>query len=96
MLYEVITGDWLTEKAIAGINVFDKPSDFAELDPQAYINAYNHIANRIRNVNGVTNVDFVYHPVRGTNDTKYLYPGATFVDWVAFSVFNNDVSYNFV
>ncbi len=84
-------GDWLTEKAIAGINVFDKPSDFAELDPQAYINAYNHIANRIRNVNGVTNVDFVYHPVRGTNDTKYLYPGATFVDWVAFSVFNNDV-----
>ena len=83
--------DWLTEQANAGINVFDDPDAVAEMDRQAYIDAYNYIANRIRNVNGVTNVDFVYHPVRGLNDTRWLYPGSQFVDWVAFSIFNNDV-----
>ncbi|WP_165872219.1 glycosyl hydrolase [Tenacibaculum sp. M341] len=83
--------DWLTEQAENGVNVFDNPDTISELDRQQYINAYNYVANRIRNVNGVTNVDFVYHPVRGLNDTKWLYPGSEFVDWVAFSVFNNDV-----
>ena len=83
--------DWLTQQANAGINVFDDPDAVAEMDRQAYIDAYNYIANRIRNVNGVTNVDFVYHPVRGLNDTRWLYPGSQFVDWVAFSIFNNDV-----
>ncbi|CAL2083837.1 T9SS type A sorting domain-containing protein [Tenacibaculum sp. 190524A05c] len=83
--------DWLTEQADNGVNVFDNPDSISELDRQEYINAYNYIANRIKNVNGVTNVDFVYHPVRGLNDTKWLYPGSQYVDWVAFSVFNNDV-----
>ncbi|HAA15354.1 MAG TPA: hypothetical protein DCE41_28115, partial [Cytophagales bacterium] len=83
--------DWLNQQAGQGINVFDDPDAVANMDRQAYIDAYNYIANRIRNVNGVTNVDFVYHPVRGYNDTRWLYPGTQFVDWVAFSIFNNDV-----
>ena len=60
-------------------------------DVQAYKDAYNHVANRIRNVNGVNHVDFVYHPVRGFNDAREMYPGGQYVDWVALSVFNNDV-----
>ena len=83
--------DWLNQQANAGINVFDNPDAIPQLDRQAYIDAYNYVANRIRNVNGVGNVDFIYHPVRGVNDTQWLYPGSQYVDWVAFSVFNNDV-----
>lgn len=80
---------WLEQQAGAGINVFDDPDAVANMDRQAYISAYNHIAQRIRNT--ASNVDFVYHPVRGLNDTKWLYPGDQNVDWVAFSVFNNDI-----
>ncbi|TRX61373.1 T9SS type A sorting domain-containing protein [Fulvivirga sp. M361] len=80
---------WLEQQAGAGINVFDNPDGVANMDRQAYINAYNYIAQRIRNT--ASNVDFVYHPVRGLNDTKWLYPGDENVDWVAFSVFNNDI-----
>ncbi|CAM2064273.1 PKD domain-containing protein [Sulfidibacter corallicola] len=83
--------DWVNQMANSGINVFENPDAIAELDRQAYIDAYNYVANRLRNVNGVGNVDFVYHPVRGFNDTRWLYPGDSFVDWVAFSVFNNDI-----
>ncbi|CAM2005199.1 PKD domain-containing protein [Acanthopleuribacter pedis] len=83
--------DWLNRMANSGVNVFENPDTIADLDRQAYINAYNYVANRLRNVNGVSNLDFVYHPVRGFNDTRWLYPGDQFVDWVAFSVFNNDV-----
>ena len=36
-------------------------------DCSYYHNAYNYIANRIRHVNGATNVDFVYHPRSWTN-----------------------------
>ena len=68
--------DWLNQQANAGINVFDNPDAIAAFDRQAYIDAYNYVANRIRNVNGVSNVDFVYHPVRGYNDTRWLYPGS--------------------
>ncbi len=58
---------------------------------QHFINAYNHTAKRIRNTNGVTNVEFVYHPVRGYNDATGMYPGDEYVDWIAVSIFNNDV-----
>lgn len=56
---------------------------------QYYKDAFNYIANRIRNVNGVSNVEFVYHPVRG--QAQQLYPGDTYVDWIGFSAFNHDV-----
>ena len=55
-----------------------------------YQSAYNRIADIIKN-EGASNVDFVYHPVRGYNDAIEMYPGARNVDWVALSVFNNDV-----
>ncbi len=80
---------WLEEKANAGINVFENPDTVAELDRQAYIDAYNHIAKRIKDQ--ASNVAFVYHPVRGFNDTKWLYPGDQYVDFVGFSIFNNDI-----
>lgn len=57
----------------------------------AYKNAYNYIANRIRNVNRTNNVEFIYHPVRGFEDVQGLYPGNQYVDWIAFSAFNHDV-----
>jgi beta-mannanase len=80
---------WLEQQATAGINVFENPDTVAQLDRQAYITAYNRIANRIKAI--ASNVAFVYHPVRGFNDTKWLYPGDQNVDYVAFSVFNNDM-----
>ena len=86
---EQYCNDWLDEQANAGINVFDNPDAVSEMDRQAYISAYNHIARRIRQK--ASNVAFVYHPVRGYNDTKWLYPGNQNVDYVGFSIFNNDV-----
>ncbi len=80
---------WLQQQAGAGINVFENPDSIAQLDRQAYIKAYNRIANRIKAI--ATNVAFVYHPVRGYNDTRWLYPGDQNVDYVAFSIFNNDI-----
>ncbi len=56
-----------------------------------YANAYNYIANRIRNTNGVDNVAFMYHPITVVNDVETLYPGDDFVDFVGFSVFNSVV-----
>ena len=83
--------DVVNDYANAGINAFENADTIPEWDLEAYRSAYNYIANRIRNVNGVNNVDFVYHPVRGYWDAYWLYPGNTWVDWVALSVFNNDV-----
>lgn len=83
--------DWLNRMANSGVNVFENPDAVANLDRGAYIDAFNYVAHRLRIVNGVNNVDFVYHPVRGFNDTRWLYPGDQYVDWVAFSVFNNDI-----
>ena len=57
----------------------------------AYANAFNYIANRIRNTNQVANVDFLYHPNYLPNDTTTLYPGAEFVDFIGFSIFNSAV-----
>ncbi len=80
---------WLEEQANAGVNVFEDPDKVDQMDRHAYIEAYNHIASRIKRK--ASNVSFVYHPVRGFNDTKWLYPGDENVDFVAFSIFNNDV-----
>lgn len=60
-------------------------------DAAAYKQAYNYVANRLRNINNVTNVAFVYHPVRFFAEVEQMYPGDEFVDWVALSVFNNDL-----
>ncbi|GLS24632.1 glycosyl hydrolase [Marinibactrum halimedae] len=64
-------------------SLFGNGSQFAE--------AFNHIARRLRETNGVSNVDFMYHPSYLPNDTRALYPGAEFVDFIGFSVFNSAV-----
>ena len=61
------------------------------LDASVYKNAFNYIANYIRNTKKVKNVWFVYHPMRYTIDVQNLYPGDEFVDIVGWSFFNNDV-----
>jgi hypothetical protein len=74
-----------------------KPVDFGDsalIDNAAYRQAYNHVARRIREVNAVANVDFVYHPVRGFEDAQDLYPGPEFVDFIALSLFNDDLCIN--
>ncbi|WP_170953665.1 hypothetical protein, partial [Synechococcus sp. UW179A] len=81
--------DWINQQASSGVNVFDDPSQIEDLNTDAYINAYNYVAQRIGE--RASNVEFGYHPVRGFNDTQFLYPGVDNVDWVGFSVFNNDV-----
>lgn len=65
--------------------------DFNSADWSKYPLAYNHIADRIRNHNQMTNVDFIYHAVRG--QTQLLYPGSNYVDWIGLSVFNNDLCF---
>ena len=57
----------------------------------AYKNAFNYMANRIRNVNGVSNVDFLFHPIHFVSDIEALYPGDEFVDFIGFSIFNSAV-----
>ena len=85
-------GDILNKYASQGINILEDPSKASEIDLSAYKSAFNHMANRIRNTDGVRNAEFVYHPVRGFGDCRHLYPGDQFVDWIGLSVFNNDVS----
>lgn len=70
--------------ANTAVNTFD-PNTF---DLTAYPKAYNHVTSLILG-DGVSNIDFVYHAVRG--EAHYLYPGSNVVDWIGFSVFNNDV-----
>ena len=81
--------NWINQQASSGVNVFDDPGKIEYLNTDAYVNAYNYVVQRIRET--ASNVEFGYHPVRGYNDTQFLYPGADNVDWVGFSVFNNDV-----
>jgi hypothetical protein len=81
----------LNKYSSQGINILTNPSAAPEIDLSAYKNAFNYMANRIRNVDGASNVEFVYHPVRGYGDTVNLYPGDQYADWIGFSVFNNDV-----
>jgi len=74
-----------------GINPLERAAEVEEFDLEAYKNAYNYIAHRIRVVNNVDNVLFVYHPVRGISDAKNLYPGDEYVDAFALSFFNHDM-----
>lgn len=74
-----------------GFNALENAHQIPEFDLQAYPEAFRYIARRLRNHHGLSNVEFVYHPVRGFSDTKWLYPGSEWVDWVAFSLFNHDL-----
>ena len=85
--------DILANYADQGLNILEDPSLASELDTEAFKNAYNYIAHRIREINQVENVVFVYHPVRGVGDAKGLYPGNQYVDYFALSVFNHDICF---
>lgn len=74
-----------------GVNPLENADKVTEFDLTAYPNAFNYIAKRIRETNGVSNAAFVFHTVRGANDAKWLYPGDKYVDWYGVSVFNHDV-----
>jgi len=70
---------------------WDNTIQYDYMDPSAYKNAFNYIANYIRNKKGLTNVWFVYHPIRSLLDVEGLYPTDEYVDIVGWSFFNNDV-----
>ncbi|KAF9887173.1 hypothetical protein FE257_010427 [Aspergillus nanangensis] len=61
--------------------------DSATFDLTAYPAAFAHVRSVILGL--VSNVEFVFHPVRGS--ASQLYPGDDVVDWQGFSIFNNDV-----
>ena len=69
---------------------YEVNSLYIGMNANLYIQAYRRIVDRIRAA-GVNNVEFVYHPVRNFSDVEAFYPGASYVDWFALSVFNNDV-----
>lgn len=65
------------------------PNDFDEStqDFKAYPAAYRHVRELF--LAKLKNVQFMYHPVRGS--AEKLYPGDDVVDFQGFSIFNNDV-----
>ena len=65
------------------------PSRFdpATIDKTAYPKAFKHVRQILKA--GCPNMQFVYHAVRG--EGPQLYPGDDAVDFVGFSIFNNDV-----
>ncbi|KAH8167403.1 hypothetical protein CIB48_g821 [Xylaria polymorpha] len=67
-------------------NTFD-PSTW---DLRAYPRAFAHVRQVVSSA--VSNVQYVFHPVRGS--AQQLYPGDNVVDWQGFSIFNNDVCLN--
>lgn len=85
--------DILNKYNAIGINPLERANEVTEFDLKAYPDAFNYMAKRIRETNKVTNVEFVFHPVRGINDAKWLYPGNTYADWYGISLFNHDVCY---
>jgi len=86
--------DILNKYTSKGINPLEKANEIPEFDLQAYKDAFNYIAKRIRDDNGVSNVNFIFHPVRGFSDAKWLYPGDQYVDWFGLSIFNHDVCWS--
>ncbi|KAI1428173.1 hypothetical protein F5Y12DRAFT_78866 [Xylaria sp. FL1777] len=64
--------------------------DQSTFDLKAYPAAFAHVRQVV--LGAVKNVEFVFHPVRGS--AQQLYPGDNVVDWQGFSVFNNDVCLN--
>ena len=83
--------DILNKYTSQGINPLENANQIPELDLQAYPDAFNYIAKRIREHNNVSNATFIFHPVRGFNDAKWLYPGSQYTDWFGMSMFNDDV-----
>lgn len=83
--------DILNKYTKQGINPLEKADQIEEFDLNAYKNAYIYIAKRIREHNEVSNAAFIFHPVRGFNDAKFLYPGDAYTDWFGLSMFNHDV-----
>ena len=65
------------------------PSQFDQStwDKQAYPKAFKHARSVISA--SLKNAQYVYHPVRG--GAEVLYPGDDVVDYIGFSIFNNDV-----
>lgn len=63
-----------------------------ELEPQDYVKAYKHIVDLMR-AEGADNVAFVWHSYAARPYKDYAlsdwYPGDTYVDWVAISVFGH-------
>jgi hypothetical protein len=70
-------------------NVDHTKWNFDTKDCHFYVDAFRYVAKRVREIGQVQNVQLVYHPVRG--QASLLYPGDETVDWVGFSVFNNDL-----
>ncbi|PWJ38498.1 fibronectin type III domain-containing protein [Sediminitomix flava] len=92
-------GDVLNIYNDQGVNIYDLPKEEFyntvskdHIDVDAFPDAYNKMAQIIREQEGATNVKFVYHPVRGFGEVKLLYPGDEYVDYIAFSIFNHDIS----
>lgn len=73
-----------------GINPIENAPTIEEFDLEAYKSAYNHIADKMKAAE-LPNIAYVYHPVRGICDAKFLYPGNQNVDWIGVSTFNHDV-----
>lgn len=65
---------------------FDYPAN--HYGPAAYVQAYRHIVDRLRN-NNVANVAFVWHSYANLPEHPLSdwYPGDDYVDWVGMSVF---------
>ena len=65
------------------------PSKFepATFDKAAYPAAFKHVRQVLKAA--LPTAQFVYHAVRG--DAPTLYPGDDAVDYIGFSIFNNDV-----
>lgn len=60
--------------------------------PTYYADAFRHVRDRIENVNGVTNVAYVWHVTpgftrTGTSNHMEWYPGDDVVDWIGISWF---------
>lgn len=73
-----------------GINALENADQIPEFDLETYKNAFKYVID-LFDQNGVTNVAYVFHPVRGFFDAKFLYPGDDVTDWVGVSVFNGDI-----
>jgi hypothetical protein len=69
---------------------FDGPHN--ELEPEAYVKAYRHVVNTLREME-VNNIAYVWHSVAAPTWQGYSieqwYPGDDYVDWFAVSLFGH-------
>jgi hypothetical protein len=68
-------------------------TDASIIDNAPYRAAFRHVATRLRDTLRLPNVRFVFHPVRGFGDAHDLYPGNDVVDFVALSLFDDDICF---